>query len=135
MLSSSGAVSSLAGVIARPRPGFEWPGLPAGISASRLSRKEAEAWRESDEITALDRSVLGFAHPQDHGFVQEEPRTCFAYRTADGTLAGYGYAGEVGRVGPIAVRSPDLLSPVIGHLLAAVEPRGASSIWIPGAAG
>jgi GNAT superfamily N-acetyltransferase len=121
--------------IGRPRPGFEWPGLPAGVSASRLSPEDAEAWRESDELAALDRSVLGFAHPQDHRFVQEEPRGCFAYRTADGTLAGYGYAGEVGRVGPIAVRSPDLLSPVIGHLLAAVEPRGASSIWIPGAAG
>jgi hypothetical protein len=24
---------------------------------------------------------------------------------------------------------------VLGHLLAAVEPRGASSVWLPGAAG
>jgi GNAT superfamily N-acetyltransferase len=121
--------------IGRPRPGFEWPGLPDGITAERVSADQAASWRESAEIAALDRSVLGFIHPEDHRFVQEEPRTCFAYRTSDGSLAGYGYAGEVGRVGPVAVTFPELLSPAIGHLLAAVEPRGASSIWIPGAAG
>jgi GNAT superfamily N-acetyltransferase len=124
--------------IGRPRPGFEWPGLPEGIRAERVpaaSPEEAAAWRTSDEVAALDRSVLGFTHPEDHRFVQEEPRACFAYRSDDGSLLGYGYAGEVGRVGPIAVASAELLSPVVGHLLGAVVPRGASSIWIPGHAG
>ena len=50
-------------------------------------------------------------------------------------LVAYGYAGDVGRVGPIAVTDPALLAPVLGHLLAAVEPRGASSVWLPGDAG
>ena len=33
---------------------------------------------------------------------------------------GYGYAGEAGRVGPVAVRDEALLGPVLGHLTSAV---------------
>ena len=29
---------------------------------------------------------------------------------------------------------PELQGPVLGHLLTEVEPRGASAIWLPGAA-
>ncbi len=120
-------------LIGRPREGVAWPGLPEGIAAQRVG--DHEAWQSDPEVHALDRSLLGFAHPEDHAFVLEEPRRCFAYRTADGRLAGYGYAGDVGRVGPIAVSDAGLLAPVLGHLLRAVEPRGASSVWLPGDAG
>ena len=92
-------------------------------------------WQSDPEAQALDRSLLGFAHPQDHAFVLGEPRRAFAYRDAQGNLAGYGYAGDVGRVGPIAVGESALLAPVLGHLLRTVEPRGASSVWLPGDAG
>jgi GNAT superfamily N-acetyltransferase len=119
-------------LIGRPRPGVDWPLLPDGISVQRVA--DDEAWRRDRGVQALDRSVLGFVHPQDHGFVLEEPRRGFAYRGADGRLVGYGYAGEVGRVGPIAVSEAKLLAPVLGHLLAAVQPRGASSVWLPGEA-
>ena len=51
------------------------------------------------------------------------------------SLAGYGYAGDVGRIGPIAVIDAALLAPVLGHLLTNVVPRGASAVWLPGAAG
>jgi hypothetical protein len=119
--------------LGRPRADFEWPRLPNDISIERI--EDGVAFRESAEVAALDRSLLGFTHPEDHRFVQEEPRTGFAYRAADGSLAGYAYAGEVGRVGPIGVTFPELLSPVLGHVLQAVQPRGASSVWIPGAAG
>jgi hypothetical protein len=37
-------------------------------------------------------------------------------------------------MGPIAVRDEALLAPVLGHLLLAVEPRGASAVWVPGEA-
>ena len=111
----------------------DWAALPAGVSAHRVT--EHEAWTRDPEVQALDRELLGFSHPEDHRFVLEEPRRAFAYRAGDGHLAGYGYAGDVGRVGPIAVSDPELLSPVLGHLLAAVEPRGASSVWLPGDAG
>jgi len=120
-------------LIGRPRDGVAWPALPEGIAAQRVG--DHAAWQSDPEVHALDRSLLGFAHPEDHAFVLEEPRRCFAYRTSDGRLAGYGYAGEVGRVGPIAVSDPELLAPVLGHLLRAVEPRGASSVWLPGDAG
>ena len=35
-------------------------------------------------------------------------------------------------MGPIAVVEPGLLLPILGHLLLAVEPRGASSVWLGG---
>lgn len=123
----------LLNLIGRPRDGVAWPSLPEGIAVQRVG--DREAWQADPEVHALDRSLLGFAHPEDHAFVLDEPRRCFTYRTADGRLAGYGYAGEVGRVGPIAVTDPALLAPVLGHLLRAVEPRGASSVWLPGDAG
>ena len=120
-------------LIGRPAPDASWPGLPDGITVQRVA--DYEAWAADPEVQALDRSVLGFAHPEDHLFVLGEPRRGFAYRTADGRLAGYGYAGDVGRVGPIGVERAELLAPVLGHLLHTVEPRGASSVWLPGDAG
>jgi hypothetical protein len=119
-------------VVGRPMAGFRWPALPAGIHAERVA--EPELWTESAELAVLDHALLGFDHPQDHRFVQGEPRHPFAYRDAGGELVGYGYAGEIGRIGPIAVRDAALLTPVLGHLLHAVQPRGASQVWLPGAA-
>ena len=118
-------------LIGRPLPGFTWPALPDGVIGERVA--DPARWRDGAELDAFDRAVLGFAHPEDHRFVQDEPRHAFAYRGADGRLVGYGYAGEIGRIGPIAVEDRALLTPVLGHLLAAVEPRGASAVWLPGA--
>lgn len=116
----------------RPRPHFAWPGLPDGVTAEHI--ENAAAWREGAELADFDRSLLGFEHPEDHRFLQDEPRHVFGYR-AGGTLVGYGYAGEIGRMGPIGVSDPSLLMPILGHLLMTVIPRGASAIWLPGAAG
>jgi hypothetical protein len=109
-----------------------WPSLPADVVVERVA--DYERWAADPGLEALDRSLLGFAHPQDHRFVLDEPRRAFAYRGPSGELVGYGYAGDVGRVGPIAVTDPALLAPVLGHLLETVVPRGASSVWLPGAA-
>jgi GNAT superfamily N-acetyltransferase len=87
-----------------------------------------------EAIDALDRELLGVAHPVDHRFLRTEARRGWLYRGPDGTPVGYGYAGEAGRVGPIAVRDPALLAPIIGHLMSAVVPRGAFAIWVGGAA-
>jgi hypothetical protein len=116
-------------LIGRPSPNASWPALPEGMRAERIT--EHEAWRADPEVHALDREVLGFTHSEDHGFVLEEPRHPFAYRSTDGRLAAYGYAGDVGRVGPIAVTNPELLAPVLGHLLRAVHPEtpGRRSAW------
>jgi GNAT superfamily N-acetyltransferase len=85
-------------------------------------------------IDELDRELLGFAHPLDHRFLRSEGRRGWLYRGPDGGVLGYGYAGEAGRIGPIAVRDAALLGPVLGHLTSAVVPRGAFAFWVAGAA-
>jgi hypothetical protein len=87
-----------------------------------------------EAIGAVDRELLGYEHPQDHRYLRTDGRLGFLYRGPDGEPVGYGYTSPVGRVGPVAARDEALLAPVVGHLLTALEPRGASSLWIPGAA-
>lgn len=87
-----------------------------------------------EAIDTLDRELLGVAHPLDHRFLRSESRYGWLYRGPDGTPVGYGYAGEAGRVGPVAARDEDLLAPILGHLTSAVVPRGAFALWVGGAA-
>jgi len=102
--------------------------IAAGLPDSQGHRMLVEA------IDTLDRETLGVAHPIDHRFLRTESRRGWLYRGPDGTPVGYGYVGEAGRVGPVAVRDADLLGPVLGHLTSAVVPRGAFAIWVGGAA-
>ena len=87
-----------------------------------------------DAIDTLDRALLGVAHPVEHRFLRTESRRGWLYRGPDGEPVGYGYAGESGRLGPVAVRDPALLAPVLGHLTAAIVPRGAFAMWVGGPA-
>jgi GNAT superfamily N-acetyltransferase len=87
-----------------------------------------------DAIDALDRELLGVAHPTDHRFLRTESRNGWLYRGPDGAPVGYGYVGEAGRLGPVAVRDEALLGPILGHLTSAVAPRGAFSVWMGGGA-
>jgi GNAT superfamily N-acetyltransferase len=119
--------------VGRPDVDFAWPALPDGVRVVAID--DHAAWRDSRELHDFDRALLGFEHPDDHAFVAAEPRHAFALRTDGGRLAGYGYAGPIGRLGPIAVAEPALLAPFLGVLLRTVQPRGASAVWIPGAAG
>jgi GNAT superfamily N-acetyltransferase len=119
-------------LVGRPAQGFEPEPLPAGSTSRPFG--EAGSDREDLEIAELDREILGYAHPEDHAYIRRESRLGFAYRDAAGRLQGYGYASPAGRVGPIAVRQPELLGPILGHVLTAVIPRGASSVWLPGSA-
>ena len=124
-------------LLGRPRPGWTPPPLPPGISAARMAPAAPDGSldpSQQDELDALDRGLLGFAHPQDHRHDLRERPWLFGYRDETGGLAGYGYSSEVGRVGPVAVREPELLFPVVAHLLTAVPPRGASSVWLGGQA-
>ena len=88
----------------------------------------------AETVDALDRELLGVAHPIDHRFLRQEGRRGWLYQGPDGAALGYGYAGEAGRVGPVAVRDEMLLAPVLGHLTSAVVPRGAFALWLPGTA-
>jgi GNAT superfamily N-acetyltransferase len=86
-------------------------------------------------LDSLDRRVLGYAHPQDHAYLGETGRLGHLYEAGDGRIVGYGYVSPAGRVGPLAVEDAALLPGVLGHLLHVVEPAGAFSAWVPGAAG
>ncbi|HEY2916976.1 MAG TPA: GNAT family N-acetyltransferase [Candidatus Limnocylindrales bacterium] len=115
-------------LVGRPGSGWQAPPLPPGVTAARFPDDPVSAL----EIDALDREIVGFDHPQDHAFLLAGQPDRFAYRAAGGDLLGYGYTSAVGRIGPVAVRDPSLMGPVVGHLLTAVVPRGASAIWLPG---
>lgn len=88
----------------------------------------------SAAIDALDRELLGASHPIDHRFLRTESRRGWLYHGPDGLPLGYGYAGEAGRLGPVAARDEALLAPILGHLTSAVVPRGAFATWVGGAA-
>jgi GNAT superfamily N-acetyltransferase len=118
-----GAFGSLpSGVV--PVPFAELAGRPGSDGHQRLA----------DDVDALDREILGVAHPADHRFLRQENRTGWLYRGPDDAVLGYGYATEAGRIGPVAVRDPELLAPILGHLASAVTPRGAFALWLPGTA-
>ena len=113
-------------------PGSRGPRCRPGSAPSACRTRPH--WRESAELADFDRALLGFATRRTTGSSRTSHGTPFAFRRTDGALLGYGYAGEIGRIGPIAVADPTLLTPALGHLLAAIEPRGASAVWLPGAA-
>jgi GNAT superfamily N-acetyltransferase len=109
--------------------------IPVAFETLVADRPGAEGHRRLTEaVDAIDREVLGAAHPIDHRFLRAENRLGWLYHGPDGAPLGYGYAGEAGRLGPVAVRDEALLAPMLGHLTSAVTPRGAFATWIPGAA-
>jgi GNAT superfamily N-acetyltransferase len=119
------------------------PDLPDGVVATAF---EAIVEGSSDgsghralaaAVDGLDREVAGFEHPIDHRWIRTSGRRGYLYRDGGGDgapILGYGYGSDVGRIGPVAVRDPALLGPVLGHLLRSFEPRGAFATWVPGAA-
>jgi GNAT superfamily N-acetyltransferase len=116
------------------------PPVPPDIEVTTF----AEIGREGDgigssalagELNALDREVLGFERQVDHAFMSAEGRQGFLFSDGAGAVRGYGYTSEAGRVGPVVVSDEALLGPVVGHLVTAIEPRGAFGIWVPGSAG
>ncbi len=102
--------------------------LPAGVEAVPFGPDGPSA-----EIDALDRAILGYAHPADHAHLRAAGRTGFVYRTSAGEPLGYGYSSEAGRFGPVALLDETLTAQVLGHLMTVIRPRGATSVWVPGA--
>ena len=113
--------------------------LPSGVSAvpfeEIVARSNGDGHRRLvGAVDALDRAQLGFERPHDHRYLREQDRHGWLYLGPNGDALGYGYSSAGGKVGPVLVRDEALLDPVLGHLLAAVVPRGAFITWIPGAA-
>lgn len=121
-------------LVGRPGRAAELQALPGGVAPlpfDGLAANEAAALR--DEVDAIDRLVLGYERRQDHDHFRRAGRLGFLYHGPDGEPLGYGYTSALGRIGPVALLDPTLTAGVLGHLLTAVEPRGASSVWVPGA--
>jgi ribosomal protein S18 acetylase RimI-like enzyme len=122
------------------RPEHQVAGLPGGVRAVPFDLLRAGptdgagTLRLSAALERLDRTSLGYAHPQDHAYLKSQGRLGYLYEGGDGSVLGYGYASQVGRLGPIAVEDASLMGPVVGHLLGSVRPAGAFSAWVPGAA-
>jgi GNAT superfamily N-acetyltransferase len=106
--------------------------LPAGIEAVPFASGD-DPPASAAAIDAIDREILGYAHPLDHAFLRTGGRTGFLYRTDGGEVLGYGYSSEAGRFGPVALLDDTLTAPVIGHLMHNIRPRGATTAWVPGA--
>jgi GNAT superfamily N-acetyltransferase len=129
----------LLNLIGLPQEPDAFGSLPSGIVpvafANLAGRPGSDGHqRLADDVDTLDREVLGVAHPADHRFLRQESRTGWLYHGPDGAVVAYGYATEAGRIGPVAVRDPQLLAPILGHLSSAVTPRGAFALWLPGTA-
>ena len=107
--------------------------LPAGIGAVPFGGLDSSGAAESATIDSIDRAVLGYAHGADHAYLRATGRTGFIYRSDDGSAVGYGYSSEAGRFGPVALLDATLTAPVLGHLMNAIRPRGATTVWVPGA--
>jgi GNAT superfamily N-acetyltransferase len=127
-------------LVGLPERAAAFPPLPAGIGAIPFDEITGGAdgiGRSALEgaLADLDRDAAGFDRARDHAFHVEEGRVGFLLRDAEGRSCGYGYTSEAGRLGPVAVRDADLLGPFLGHLVTAVQPRGAFGVWVPGAAG
>ena len=127
-------------LVGRPN-GASPAALPGGVRAvpfELLAAGPADGpgpLRLAAALDALDRTVLGYAHPQDHAYLGKTGRLGHLYEAGDGRIVGYGYVSPVGRVGPLAVEDAALLAGVLGHLLGVVQPAGVFSTWVPGAAG
>jgi GNAT superfamily N-acetyltransferase len=129
-------------LVGRPSSPRALPQLPEGVEAVPLEPAGNHAHRNPAApgktdlariVDNLDRAVLGYAHRADHDFLRVQGRTGFLYRTAAGEPLGYGYSSRAGRFGPMALLDETLTAPVIGHLMRTIEPRGAASVWVPGA--
>jgi hypothetical protein len=132
----SNALYARFGIVPR-LPVFNLVGTPNPAALSRLpAGVEAVPFAEGDPTAAIDEidtAILGYAHAADHAHLRATGRTGFLYRSSDGDLLGYGYSSEAGRFGPVALLDETLTAPVLGQLMTVVRPRGATTVWVPGA--
>ena len=88
----------------------------------------------AEAIDALDRELLGVAHPADHRFLRSESRHGWLYRGPDGTPSATATPARPAASGRSPSATRRCSAPVLGHLTSAVQPRGAFAIWVGGAA-
>jgi GNAT superfamily N-acetyltransferase len=102
----------------------ELPPLPPGFSLDAV---------DDSQLDQLDAEVLGIQRSVDHQRWQSWDRQPFALRSRSG-LHGYGYAQSVGRLGPVVVRQPEHMLPLVAALMSHFEPSTAWMLHVPGRA-
>jgi GNAT superfamily N-acetyltransferase len=129
----------LSGPVTHPG-GF--PPLPAGVAATPFETiaagpPDGPGHRRLADVTgAIDREVVGYAHPEDHRYLRANGRHGQLYSDRDGVLLGYGYVRDDGRLGPVAAVDDAMIPVILGHLAAsATPPDGGFSLLVPGACG
>lgn len=85
----------------------------------------------ADAAASIDRSLLGYARPQDHALWAQE-RHGALFVAGNGEVLGYGYAHRSGRVGPVAARDPGALAGFIGYLLRSTPVLEGRQLIVPG---
>jgi len=126
-------VFMLRGALARPDA---FPPLPDGIVTTPFAPADPLADRlHADITTMVDREVLGFTRPADHGWLRSD-RAGILLTDADGEPLGYGYRRGDGRVGPVAALDASLLPTIAGELARGAAAEAADvSLLVTGATG
>lgn len=106
------------------RSHVELPALQHGVEFGPIDAEVTEP---------LDSEVLGFTRAVDHRAWLAWDRRLFGLFEG-GAPVGYGYAQASGRLGPVVVQRTELLLPLIGQLMRAVEPLEEWMLHMPGAA-
>ena len=103
------------------------PALRDGIEARPLEPDDRAA------IDDLDRALLGYARPADHGMWAEISGRARAYVRDDGTLVGYAYLAADGWLGPAAAADDALVPSIVREILEGFEGDVADvTITVPG---
>ena len=113
-------------------PLFMFSGKPQGELPALPPRMETRPV-DSDEVADLDRAVTGLARPEDHAAWETWDRQRLGLFHGK-ELVGYGYVQEVGRLGPVVVREPELLLPFVGGLMAQLPDVETWLVNVPGPA-
>jgi GNAT superfamily N-acetyltransferase len=118
-----------------------WTALPIPPRSLEVASFEAVAAgqdgrrRLAEVVDALDREIVGSAHPADHAWLRREGRTAFLVRDrGDGRALGYAYGSAIGRLGPVAAVDPALQPVLIGLAVRDTPALGVVAMWVPGTA-
>jgi len=118
-----------------------WAALPAPPTGTEAipfevleARADDGAARLAVLLAELDRDLLGFSHPADHGYLRREGRAGVLLRETSGRVLGYAYVSSVGRLGPVAAVDPELHPALIRLALRETPVAGPIGTWVPGTA-
>ena len=116
------------------------PPLPPSLEAVPFESVAADRARRratppGDARTTSTGTVIGAAHPADHGFLRRDGRVGFLVRDrGTGAALGYVYGSGIGRMGPLLALDPALHPTLMGVAVRETPALGPVALWVPGTA-